>query len=145
MRPGQKVNLGTERKEVVMTDRQTHDDRTSTQTAQAELANYRKRAERDLAQQHQHEREAILRDWLPVVDNLERALAHRDSATLEHLWDGLEAVRQQALDILGHNGVSCMQTIGTRFDPVQHNCGLARARCSRGRDPRRSPSGVSHW
>ena len=72
-------------------------------------------------QQRQHEREAILRDWLPVVDNLEQALAHRDSATLEHLWDGLEAMRQQALGILGHYGVSRMQTIGTRFDPAQHN------------------------
>jgi hypothetical protein len=38
MRPGQKVNLGTERKGVAMTDRQTHDDLSGAQTAQAELA-----------------------------------------------------------------------------------------------------------
>ena len=116
-----------------MADRQTQDDRSDAQIAQealaqmearwkraaADLANYRKRAERNLAQQRQHKREAVLRDWLPVVDNLERALAHRDSAPLEHLWEGLEAVRQQALDILGHYGVSRMQTIGMRFDLTQ--------------------------
>ena len=118
-----------------MADRQTQDDRSDAQMAQealaqmearwkraaADLANYRKRAERNLAQQRQHEREAVLRDWLPVVDNLERALAHRDSAPLEHLWEGLEAVRQQALNILGHYRVSRMQTIGMRFDPTQHD------------------------
>jgi molecular chaperone GrpE len=117
-----------------MTDQRPHDDLDVAQTAQeelaemegrwkraaADLANYRKRAERDRVQQRQHEREALLRDWLAVVDNLERALAHRDPATLESLWDGLEAVHQQALDLLGRYGVRRMQTIGRRFDPLQH-------------------------
>jgi molecular chaperone GrpE len=117
-----------------MTDQRSHDDLDVAQTAQeelaemesrwkraaADLANYRRRAERDMAQQRQHEREAILRDWLSVVDNLERALAHRDHTTPESLWGGLEAIRQQALDILGHYEVSRMQTIGRRFDPLQH-------------------------
>jgi molecular chaperone GrpE len=117
-----------------MTNQRPHDDLDVAQTAQdelaemearwkraaADLANYRKRAERDLAQQRQHEREVILRDWLPMVDNLERALGHQASATLESLRDGLEAIRQQTLDILGHYGVSRLQTIGTRFDPAQH-------------------------
>ena len=89
--------------------------------AASDLANYRQRAARELAQQSQHEREAVLRDWLPVVDNLERALSHRDSATLESLWDGLEAVRRQAHDVLGRYGVSRMQTVGEPFDPVQHD------------------------
>ena len=117
-----------------MTDQRPHDELDVAQTVQDELAemearwkrsasdlaNYRQRAKRDMAQQRQHEREAILQNWLPVVDNLARALAHRDRASLESIWDGLEAVRQQALDILGYYGVSRMQTIGTRFDPLQH-------------------------
>jgi len=88
--------------------------------AAADLANYRKRAERDLAQQRQHERETVLRDWLPVVDNLERALAHRDRAAPESFWTGLEAVYQQALHILERYGASCMRTLGMPFDPTQH-------------------------
>lgn len=117
-----------------MTDQRPPDDSAVAQTAQdalaemevrwkraaADLANYRKRVERDLAQQRQHEREAVLQAWLPMIDNLERALAHRDSATLERLWEGLEAVRQQALRILEDYGVRRMQTVGRPFDPARH-------------------------
>jgi len=89
--------------------------------AAADLANYRKRAERSLEQQRQQEREAVLRHWLPVVDNLERALMYRDRAAGAHLWDGLEAVYRQAVDILGQYGVSRMQTLGAPFDPARHD------------------------
>ncbi|WP_089721878.1 nucleotide exchange factor GrpE [Candidatus Entotheonella palauensis] len=88
--------------------------------AAADLANYRRRAERELAQQRQREREAVLRDWLPVVDNLERALMNRDTATLESLLEGVQAVYRQATHVLGHYGVSRMQTVDTPFDPEQH-------------------------
>jgi molecular chaperone GrpE len=115
-----------------MRDQRTYDERTAAQDnlaemearwkrAAADLANYRKRAERSLEQQRQQEREAVLRHWLPVVDNLERALTYRDSAAFEHLWEGLEAVRRQATDILGHYGVSRMQTLGEPFDPARHD------------------------
>ena len=88
--------------------------------AAADLANYRKRAERELMQQRQQEREAVLRDWLPVVDNLERALGHQDSVTLESLLAGLQAVHQQAVAILDRYGVQRMQTVDALFDPEQH-------------------------
>lgn len=88
--------------------------------AAADLANYRKRAERELAQQRQREREAVLRDWLPVVDNLERALMNQDTATLESLLEGVQAVYRQASDVLGRYGVRRMQTVDTAFDPEQH-------------------------
>ena len=88
--------------------------------AAADLANYRKRAERELMQQRQQEREAVLRDWLPVVDNLERALGHQDSVTLESLLAGLQAVHQQAVAILDRYGVRRMQTVDALFDPEQH-------------------------
>jgi molecular chaperone GrpE len=88
--------------------------------AAADLANYRKRTERDLAQQRQREREAVLRDWLPVVDNLERALMNQDTATLESLLEGVQAVYRQANHVLGQYGVHRMQTIDTPFDPEKH-------------------------
>lgn len=88
--------------------------------AAADLANYRKRAERELVQQRQQEREAVLRDWLPVVDNLERALVHQDSVTLDSLLTGLQAVHQQAVAILDRYGVRRMQTVDARFNPEQH-------------------------
>ena len=88
--------------------------------AAADLANYRKRAERELTQQRQQEREAVLRDWLPLVDNLERALVHQDSLTLDNLLAGLQAMHQQARAILDHYGVRRMQTVDTLFNPEQH-------------------------
>ena len=88
--------------------------------AAADLANYRKRMERELLQQRQQEREAVLRDWLPVVDNLERALSHQDSVTLESLLAGLQAVHQQAVTVLEHYGVRRMQTLDDHFNPEQH-------------------------
>lgn len=88
--------------------------------AAADLANYRKRAERELAQQRQREREAVLRDWLPVVDNLERALMHQDTATLESLLEGVRAVYRQAANVLGRYEVRRMQTVETPFDPEKH-------------------------
>lgn len=114
-----------------MRDQRTCDDlsnqtsETSTMEARwkraaADLANYRKRTERDLAQQRQREREAVLRDWLPVVDNLERALMNQDTATLESLLEGVQAVYRQANHVLGQYGVHRMQTIDTPFDPEKH-------------------------
>lgn len=106
-------------------DLRSHADKTATmeerwKRAAADLANYRKRAERDLAQQRQRERERILRDWLPVVDNLERALMNQDTATLESLLEGVQAVYRQANHVLGHYGVRRMQTVDTPFDPEKH-------------------------
>lgn len=88
--------------------------------AAADLANYRKRAEREVAQQRQQEREAVLRDWLPVVDNLDRALFHQDSLSLEALLAGLQAMRQQAETILERYGVRRMQPLNDPFNPEQH-------------------------
>lgn len=88
--------------------------------AAADLANYRKRTERELTQQRQREREAVLRDWLPVVDNLERALMNQDTTTLESLLQGVQAVYRQANHVLEQYGVRRMQTVDTPFDPAQH-------------------------
>lgn len=88
--------------------------------AAADLANFRRRAERELTQQRQREREAVLRDWLPVVDNLERALMNQDTANLESLLEGVQAVYRQAANVLDHYGVRRMQTVETRFDPEKH-------------------------
>ncbi len=106
-------------------DLTTHSEEMSTledrwKRAAADLANYRRRAERELVQQRQQERDDVLRDWLPVVDNLERALFHQDSLTLESLLAGIQAVRQQAVSVLDRYGVRRMQTVNDRFNPEQH-------------------------
>jgi len=87
--------------------------------AAAELDNYRKRFERELARQQSLERESILRRWLPVVDNLERAL--KVEAGQNNSWyEGVEAIYLQVLDILKQFDVQPFTPIGEEFDPERH-------------------------
>jgi molecular chaperone GrpE len=85
-----------------------------------ELSAYRKRVEREAERVRQHERETVLRDWLDVVDNLERALIHRDRAALARLWEGLLAIYQLAQSLLKRYEVTRIPTRGMRFDPAVH-------------------------
>jgi len=87
--------------------------------AAAELDNYRKRFDRELARLRQAEREAILREWLPVVDNMERALCAQGAA--ENPWyEGMEAIYQQMLEVLARFGVRPYVPQGEMFDPRLH-------------------------
>jgi molecular chaperone GrpE len=86
----------------------------------AELDKVRHRVERESERVRQHERETVLRDWVEVVDNLERALMHRDRSALARLWEGLAAVYQQAQSLLKRYEVSRIPTRGARFDPAYH-------------------------
>ncbi len=88
--------------------------------AAADLDNYRKRYERELSRMRQHDREAVLRDWLEVVDNLERALDASASLPPEILQEGLRMLHKQALDILSRYGVQRMRTVGEPFEPRRH-------------------------
>jgi len=85
-----------------------------------ELGMYRKRVEREIERVRQHERETVLRDWLDVVDNLERALMHRGRAALARLWEGLLAVYQLTQSLLKRYEVTRIPTRGMRFDPAVH-------------------------
>ncbi|HZO87823.1 MAG TPA: nucleotide exchange factor GrpE [Chthonomonadaceae bacterium] len=83
--------------------------------ALADLENYRRRFDRELDRLREQDREAILRDLLPVVDNLERALAAGESGNLRA---GIEAVYRQLLAVLQRNGVQPIDDVGQPFDPA---------------------------
>ena len=67
----------------------------------------------------------MTRQWLPVVDNLDRALAH-SSADPAAIIDGVEAVRAQALDVLARLGFPRRDDRGARFDPARHEAVASR-------------------
>jgi molecular chaperone GrpE len=71
--------------------------------ALAELDNARKRYDRDLGNARDQERIQVAREWLPIVDNLERALAH-SGANPESIIDGIGAVTEQAVRLVGQLG-----------------------------------------
>jgi molecular chaperone GrpE len=87
--------------------------------ALADLDNLRKRC---AAQVRTAEAEASARvaaQWLPVVDNLERALAHAQ-ADPGSIIEGVRAVRDQATGVLAQLGFPRRDDLGARFDPARH-------------------------
>ncbi len=87
--------------------------------ALADLDNVRKRYERELEQAKAGERELVAAEWLPVVDNLERALAHA-GADPTAIIEGVRAVRDMAVAVLRRLGYSRYDEVGVAFDPARH-------------------------
>ena len=87
--------------------------------ALADLDNLRKRYERELARVRSMERASVAAEWLPIVDDLERALDHSDidgAAVLE----GVRAVYDQAVALLARLGFPRFDDVGKPFDPHRH-------------------------
>ena len=72
--------------------------------ALADNDNLRKRAVRDGAQQRAQERAAVALAWLPILDNLELALAHAPAGAEDPLVEGIASIRKQAIDTLARLG-----------------------------------------
>lgn len=87
--------------------------------ARAEFDNYRKRVSRDMEQLRKTAAEALIRDMLPVVDNLERALAHAEDKN-NPLVQGVEMVTKQFADLLTGRGLEPVAAMGIPFDPNVH-------------------------
>ena len=89
--------------------------------AVAELDNYRKRAAREKADAIQYGNETLLRDILPLVDGMDRALEHAcNSEDFEAFKKGLELLQGQLLGCLQKHGVEMINTAGKDFDPHVH-------------------------
>ena len=84
----------------------------------ADFDNYRKRVERERADQKRYALSEPLREFLPVVDNLERALAA--DARLEDLRVGLEMVHRQMHELLARFGARPVMAVGEPFNPNVH-------------------------
>lgn len=85
----------------------------------AELDNFRKRCARDVVRAREQERAAVATRWLPVLDNLERALEHA-SADPSSVAEGLRAVLAQAVGVLADLGYPRREDDGRAFDPAVH-------------------------
>lgn len=85
----------------------------------ADLDNVRKRAARQVEQARADERAAVAALWLPVLDNLDLALAHA-AADPASIVTGVQAVRDQALGILERLGFPRRDDLGAPFDPACH-------------------------
>ena len=89
--------------------------------ATAEFDNYRKRTERERRERAESAGLDVIRDLLPVVDDLERALAAPlEAAGTAGVREGIELIHRQLLDLLRRRGVEPFDVIGQLFDPEWH-------------------------
>jgi molecular chaperone GrpE len=90
----------------------------------AEFDNYKKRVRKDMGEQEVKVREAVLRDFLEVADNLERAVAswsgdtHKD---IKSVQDGVELVLRMLKSKLERYSVTPIEAKGQPFDPRVHD------------------------
>ena len=89
------------------------------QRTQADFENFRKRAAREVAAAGERARGTLVRELLPVLDNLERALASAEEGE-QHLAEGVKLVHSELLAVLQRNGVEQFDPSGERFDPTFH-------------------------
>jgi len=87
----------------------------------ADSENARKRIRQQSEESIRIQREAILRDLLPIIDNLERALAAaRDGSDARTIVDGVEMTVRALIDFLRAQGVTPLLSVGQAFDPNRH-------------------------
>ena len=87
----------------------------------AEAENFKKRNARERDDAIRFANEMLLKDLLPFVDNLERAIAHAASGENgKPLVEGVEMVLKGLLDVLSKFGVSPIVAVGQPFDPSKH-------------------------
>ncbi len=87
----------------------------------ADMENLRKRTQRDKEELAKFANESILREILPVIDNLERAVEHAEQAESDDgLFEGVQLTLTQFSQLLDKFGVEPVDAIGQPFDPAYH-------------------------
>lgn len=87
----------------------------------ADFDNFRKRARRENEDGAKRARVELLRELLPVFDNMERAVSHAEQAPdVQAVATGVKMVVKQFQDVIGKLGVERVEAVGTPFDPNVH-------------------------
>jgi molecular chaperone GrpE len=101
--------------------RQLEDKQDRLLRALAETENLRRRAQRDREDYVKYATETLLRDIIPVLDNLDRALAAaRAAGETGTMVSGVELIQRELLRVLEKAGLTRYSAMGERFDPTRH-------------------------
>jgi molecular chaperone GrpE len=92
------------------------------QRTRADFENYRKRAAREAAAAQERGVVKLVKELLPAVDNLDRALkaAATNGESTDELVSGIKLVHAEVIAALGRAGVELYSPVGERFDPTRH-------------------------
>jgi molecular chaperone GrpE len=86
----------------------------------ADFDNFRKRTSQETARRAAAQKEALIEEFLPVVDNLERGLAVGPNTSFEQLHEGVNMTLQHFRQILRHHDIESEDSQGMPFDPERH-------------------------
>ena len=86
----------------------------------AEFDNFKKRALKEKEDTQKFGSERLLKDFLPVMDNLERALDHAEQHDLKQVIEGVRLVQKLFESTLSKHGVTGFTAVGKPFDPGLH-------------------------
>ena len=90
---------------------------------QADFENFRRRGLKERQETQLYGHQNLVKELLPTVDNLDRAIEHADrnaSEELQSLLQGVELVRKELLGVLDRFGVTAVEALGQPFDPAVH-------------------------
>jgi molecular chaperone GrpE len=115
----------------LITERDDFKDRLLRMTA--EFDNYRKRVDRERRELSEAASADLIRDLLPIIDDLERAMAAAgaEAGSANVLLRGVELTHRQLLDQLSRRGVEPIEAVGQMFDPELHESVAAEAHTGR--------------
>ncbi|HRR40935.1 MAG TPA: nucleotide exchange factor GrpE [Syntrophales bacterium] len=89
--------------------------------AVADLENYKKYAAKDRADILKYANERIIKDLLPILDGLDRALSHSNEVKdVDTFIEGVRIIKEQLLAFLERHGVKRVESVGQTFDPERH-------------------------
>lgn len=87
----------------------------------AELENFKKRSAQERSNLIKHGADDLLRELLPIIDNLNRALAHgKQAGQSEAVIQGVEMTSQMFRQLLERHSVQEISAMGEQFDPRRH-------------------------
>jgi molecular chaperone GrpE len=95
------------------------------QRVSADYMNYQKRSAKQISETIIYEKEAIIKSFLPVLDNFEHTLNGAEGVeNIESLRKGIKIIYDQMLSILKNYGVEQIGSVGQKFDPSCHQAML---------------------
>lgn len=101
--------------------KEAEQNRDTAQRAQAEMVNYRKRADEERISLQQYSNSRLIIKLLPVLDELGLAIDHADQNESSNPWlEGVRLIQRKASNLLESEGVSQIEAIGVQFDPLEH-------------------------
>jgi molecular chaperone GrpE len=97
----------------------------SWQRTQADFVNFRRRVEQERAELIKSAEAGLLHDLLPILDDLERAIASLPADLRGLTWvDGVLLIERKLTAILEHHGLKPIEALGKEFDPNEHEAVL---------------------